>query len=440
MKLNATTLRWLHNERYINFKHADQCESKVLHKKEFYETTKEVAASCTQIEHTTVRRKFLKNNYALCETGDYLRLTWRDKQGIHQRYTNFRDDKRNDSDKKKGQVITEVKSDFKQRTGTSFNDAFGTTPQYFKRCVPGLFHYDAYGDGKVRKMCKVTKYDFTSFFASCAQGTLPDANSQVLKEGVVKPTAEYPFAFYVRSGFVAEYGKYDTREWYNTDFGEVFFKSPSRKYTVNPSPEEGETTILMKASTQTLDPEMMAYYEAKANAPKDSDERKEAKEVLLKLVGQFEQNDLKRYLSNPYAHLAAVIKARAVWRMLTLINKIGKDNVLQVIVDGILWQNLENRHFEDKEEFLGSLKLEATNAVCTFKGHNQYVLKKPDGTYDISHQGYDVNVDDIDITHWERSKHISLRESIRNLGVNIEQLTPWFDEKDFFEAVREGLV
>ena len=414
MKLNSTTRKWLHNEKYVRFKSKLHVKDSIkLSKKEFFSAIQELLPNSNQITHTTVRTCFKEGCFALSEKGQYLRLTWRDKQGYHQRYTNFKDDNKNKG--RSYNALAKVMRDFKKRTNVTFKEAFGTTEQYFKRCVIGLFHYDnpLYYNSK---LFHIGKLDFSSHFPSCACGLLPDANTAIEVEGIVEPTEEYPFAFY-KSGFVAEYNKYNTRDWYGSIYRKALFESEERVYKINADIEE--STILMKASSYNINEEMMYYYNQKLSLPKGSEERDEAKLVLLKIIGQLEMNDYSNYRKYPYAHLAAIIKARAVAKMLKLIERVGEENVVQIIVDGLLFIN-PGLHLGDKTEHLGSLQEEFYQAYGKFKGHNQYVLME--GTkMDICHAGYDIDIGP-DISKWKRSPVMHLKESIEDKGVYIEDL------------------
>lgn len=417
--MNNTALKWMHNEKYIRFK-SDRYvnDSRKISKKEFYSSIKALLNDYKQITHTTIKSCFKVGNFALTEKGAYLRLTWRDNKGFHQRYTNFKDDNKNKSNNTNALGI--VIKDFNKRNNISFNKAFGSTEQCFKRCVIGLFHYDnpLYHTNTINRLTNVGKLDFSSHFPSCACGLLPDANTAIKVNGIVEPTVEYPFAFYINSGFVAEYKQYNTRDWYDTVYSDSLFKGEGRIYKVHPEIEE--VTILMKASKYNIEPEMMYYYEQKLTLLKGSKERDDAKLVLLKIIGQLEMNDSKNYIKYPYAHLAAIIKARAVAKMLKLIDKVGEDNVVQIIVDGLIFRNDNKLHLGDKTEYLGSLQEEFFQAYGKFRGHNQYVLQENNKT-DICHASYDIDIG-IDISKWKRSPQIHLKESISDLNIEIEDL------------------
>lgn len=428
MKLNPVTIEFFHKRKYVNFKSKSQVDdSQVTVKKDFYNQLKELKEKgFTQIEHTTIKRNFKINNFALTEKGHYLRLTWRDKEGFHQRYTNFKDDSKNN--RNRTPVFQEFTKMFKDNNNIKFNEAFGNVPQDFKRCVPGLFHYDNPNyvlPGLINTVMSVGKLDFSSHFPGCACGLMPDANTSMRIEGYAEPTKEYPFAFYIKSGFVAEYGEYNSRDWYYTKYKTNLFESEDRKFIVKPVSKEEEITILMKPAQYILDAEMQYYYDKKSKCTKGTEEYEEAKIILLKIVGMLEMNDPKEYNNRPYAHLAAVIKARAIHKMLKLIERVGDKNVISVIVDGLIFNNRARKHYADKFEYIGSLKEEAFNALGHFKGHNQYVLSE-NGVIDIAHAGYDINVNQPDMRKWRKSPAVHIRDMItEELKIEIEDLNTY---------------
>lgn len=421
-KLNPIAQEAVHELMYVRFK-GKGVENAKVKKKEFYDTLKKIKEKdMIQIPHTTIRAKFKEGCYALSEAGNYFRLTWKDESGYHQRYTNFKDDAKNRKDGSR--PFKDLSCKFLKRTGKTLREAFGRSPQSMKKCVPGLFHWDS-EEMEDSIWASVGKLDFSSHFPACACGALPDASTAIKVKGKAKPTEEYRFAFYVKSGFVAEYGEYDTSEWLNTKYRKAIFESEGKaktRFRITPVDESEEETVLMKASECRLDDEMKGYYAAKLNAPKGSKERDDAKLALLKIVGMMEMNDERQYNEKPFAHIAAVTKARAIKKMLDLMKKIGEKNVISVIVDGVIFDNKKGIMLGDKEEFLGSIKEERHQAVARFRGHNQYVLKE-NGDTDKCHAGFDINVESDDPRDWKRSPAIDLRGSIQNeLKMNIENL------------------
>ena len=419
MKLNPIAVKYIHDLTYINFKSKKYIQdNKVVSKSEFYETVKDLKESgYQQIAHTTISSKYKRMCFVLSEKVNHLRLTWKDGKGkYHQRYTNFKDDSKNKRDKIN--VFKDFRSRFEEQYNVKLSKAFGKTEQLYKRCVPGLFHYD--NPEYINGICvKTGKLDFSSHFPSCACGTLPNANESKVIDGYAEPTEEYPFAFYINSGFIAEYNKYNTRDWFNTRYGKNLFDNSTRKFPVNPKAKE--ITVLMKASEYHLDELMNHYYQLKLKCQKGTEEYQEAKTALLKLVGMLEMNSPTMYMSRPYAHLAAVIKSRAIYKMLKLIENVGESRVISVIVDGLIFNNSKGLHLGDKTEFLGSLKEETYQALGRFKRHNQYVITEGEEVI-IAHAGYDINIDNLDMNTWGKSPAVHIKEVLNEINVQIEDL------------------
>ena len=166
---------------------------------------------------------------------------------------------------------------------------------------------------------------------------------------------------------------------------------------------------------------MNHYYQLKLKCQKGTEEYQEAKTALLKLVGMLEMNSPTMYMSRPYAHLAAVIKSRAIYKMLKLIENVGESRVISVIVDGLIFNNSKGLHLGDKTEFLGSLKEESYQALGRFRRHNQYVITEGEEVI-IAHAGYDINIDSQDMNTWGKSPAVHIKEVLNEINVQIEDL------------------
>lgn len=170
----------------------------------------------------------------------------------------------------------------------------------------------------------------------------------------------------------------------------------------------------MKPAKFNLNKQLEELYEVKLNCVKGSPEYEEAKLTMLKLVGKFEMNEERYYKSNPYAHLAAIIKGRAIQRMIDVINKVGRDNVIQIIVDGLIYLNPLGKKIGDDKEYLGSLKQEFIRANGQFRLHNQYILEE-DGVVAECHAGFDLNIESMDINKWAASSSVKFNAKLREL-------------------------
>ena len=422
MKDLKTVTKWVNKLKYVNFKEED---TRKVRKNEFKSIIEDISKSYLQIKHTTKKSLFKVGCFTYARKDNYLILCYRDKKGFHKRYTNYRDDAKNEV---REHGTRTLKDDFRKRVGITMTKAFGKTPQYFKRCVPGLFQWDnpMYQSNNIVTVRHAGKLDISSCYPSCACGKLPDATQTKTVGGIVNPNAEYPFAFYINSGFVAEYDGTVVKNSYMIykQFSKIW-NNNERLYPVFPEKyNEQETTVLMKASPYTLEPEMIEYYNIKQKYDKDSKEREIAKLLLLKVIGQMEQNGKTAYENNPFAHIAAVIKTRALFKMLDLMYEVGLENTIQVIVDGLLFDNVNKKHYGDKEEFLGSVKEEVFEGYCQIRGHGCYLITDNDSGEILQkrHQGFDLNLDD-QISKWRKSPIVSLFKWIKEcLGLVAEEL------------------
>lgn len=361
------------------------------------------------MNHVTLKKELLKKKYTLTRyNGNYFYLFYKDAKGFLKSFkTHALDDLKNQQGATN--ELTIFKQEFKEINGKSFLEAFGRSSHDWKQYVPGLFHADnpIFLD---RKINKVGKVDFSSHFVACSLGRLPDANSAIILDHYEEPNEEYPFAFYPSSHHIAEYQTFDSRSWMKDWSAVKSLWKPENDYNA-----KDEVTILMKPSEFTLDKQLLKLYEVKRNCVKGSPEYQLAKLTMLKMIGKFEQNDPKFYNSNPYAHIAAIVKGRAIQRMIEVIDRIGKENVMQVIVDGLIYSNLKGIALGDDTEKLGSLKQEFLKANCQMRRHNQYILEE-DGVIDKCHAGLDVNIESNNIKDWKASGNETFRHKLEALS------------------------
>lgn len=381
-----------HNKRYVNYR--KEANKKRLTKDALEAKLEDLVSQgyiCTP--HSTIRTNIKPMTYSLCYNDRNIALTTYDGQEYNWYTTNYHDDAKN---KDTGTSFSQFRADFKMRTGKTMTQAFGATPQAMKICCPQPLYYRNPLYPKNRWLKHVKKEDFSSHYPSNALGYLPDASTAKEIPGRVKPDEIYRFAFYIKSGHVAEYGRFDSHDYLYPI--EIFSAKTTRvrdfptAYNIS---DDDEITILMKASDYNLDPEMQAAYDKKNNSPKDSKDYKQAKLFMLKFIGQLEQCNPVIYLGYPYAHIAAVIKWRANIKTFNTLKAIGEDKIIQVCVDGFIHKGNTQG---GKEKALGNLITEFDDAQFIQRGLNQYILKQGDKE-DRKSAGLDVNIDDDDITH-----------------------------------------
>lgn len=283
-------------------------------------------------------------------------------------------------------ALTKIKEHFRNHQNSSFKTCFGTVDKNILRCVPKQLYWSKKGHYEG----SVSSIDFSSQYPAQLCGILPDSHTAVVKEGTVKPSKEYPFAFYVNSGHLAIYKELDTHTWlFNTrfEFKDLFRTKTYRTFddTFHPIPPEEDVTILMKAAKKTLKDEIEYFYNIKQTYPKDSQEYVEAKLVLNAAIGQMHR---KLYTRDKYAHLAAVAIARANQSMLNLVidMDIPVEDIIQIQIDGILYKT--DKVYGLDKECLGKPFQEAINRPCRWESLGCYMIQLEDGSYKIKNQGY----------------------------------------------------
>ena len=405
--------------------HIRSRDAETLTQDDFYDKVKTLTnLGYKQIKHVLLKADIKKKQYILTKyKKKYFYLVYKDEKGdIYLYKTHSIDDAKNKQTDHS--ELTRFKKSFKEEHNISFKENFGSTPYEYKRYVPGLFHWD--NVEIVNKQTtqlvrdKIGKVDFSSHFIACSLGELPDAKTAITVDKYVKPTEEYPFAFYPDTHNIAEYNNFDTHElrekWKPTD--EEFKANRNIALWKPENNYDGidTKTILMKKAQYTLDDLLQPLYQNKKNSVKGTVEYEEAKLLMLKMVGKFEMTDPLWYISNPYAHLAAIIKGRAIKRMDEVIDRIGgKMNVIEVIVDGLIYKNYKKEVIGDKEEYLGSLKQEMVCGKGTFRAHNQYVLKE--GRNKIKcHAGFDTNIESDNIDDWIASDKVNFGKRLAKLS------------------------
>lgn len=285
---------------------------------------------------------------------------------------------------------------FKELNGVTERQAFGYSEPALNKCVPKQLYY-LNQRWVNKKICCAGKADFSSHYPASICGRLPNWDKRVRIEGTVKPSEEYPFAFYTRSGHLAEYRTFDTHYWRDEELsGDLF----GRNYT-KVAPEE-DVTMLCPASEYTLDSTVKFLYNKKQLG--ESIDGMLAKTVLVSSIGY---KHLRSALNtrNRLYHLAAVCIARANQKMIDLFNTCPK-NVLQIVVDGIIYMGPHAIGQQKRE--LGALHQELTDQSFIMRGINQYMfIDRVSGVCTCyAHSGCDFNISTTrleDIKLWQRT-------------------------------------
>ena len=322
-----------------------------------------------------------KNAYSFTKKENYLNLYVIENGRKLVYTTNNFDNTKNSLNDTGTKAIQELTKKFKERTNLTFCKAFGTCSEDIKKCVPKQFVFTnkLYLNKKLRNISSI---DGCSWYPAHMRKTLPTAKSSITVSGTVLPTAEYPFAFYIKSGHSAEYKEYDTHEWVDSVFAPALFVN--LEYIKNVKPED-DITVLMKSSGYDLKEEYEYFYALRKT-------NEEAKLVMNASIGMLHKKNYKDY---KYAHLAVVALARANNDHLKMIEKIGAFNIVHICVDGIIYKG--NAVYGEKDKSLGVYHQEFVNCEGFIRGLNAYIIQKNGLNVKIKHGAYNKNSDGTDI-------------------------------------------
>lgn len=284
-----------------------------------------------------------------------------------------------------------IKETFEEIEGKRMRDVFGTTSSDdLMNNVPKPLYFIRKGMEFIN-LGGVKCIDMTSMYPSCAGGLLPTTKGMKELSGRVKPTAEYPFAFYLKSGHTAEYGVFDTHDYYDrhkvdAELGERLINTEyGPKY--KPVADDDEITWLMKPAEFGLE-RLFGYFYEKRTTATDEYEKTTCKFVMNAGIGTFHRNPAHRYGNKQgqslkgYYHLAAIIKGRANQKMIEAYKKVSTDGnlVLQMIVDSIIYQQYNKDNMGIPTKKMGEFHIECENAIYRSNGNiNQYVIADANG-------------------------------------------------------------
>lgn len=296
--------------------------------------------------------------YSIREIGKYMYLYFVVKNEGPQMYiVNSKDPTKNTKNHLKGSECIEMFEDkFKEQSSTTLIKAFGTVDETFKRNICKGFYYVKYGSQY--SYC-ASSIDASSQYPSGLYGLLPDSHTQIKVEGRVKPTADYPFAYY-SSGHIAIYNEFDSHDWLSHKLSPYLFRLKGDYQLLN----NDDYTILMKPSKYTLNDVWQYFFDNRAEHP-------EYKDVMNETIGMMHTN---YYKTRKFAHLAAIAIARGNNKILKMVDKIGVNNILHICVDGIIYEG--NKVYGIEEKLIGQFKQEFVDCVIRINGANSYIAMK----------------------------------------------------------------
>ena len=340
----------------------------------------------------TRRLSYTNNTYRLERKGDWYTIYLYD----HGDYFVYSSNDFNDDCNKRAAGRTDIQFDnkFRELNNISLRKAFGFVPKEFKRNISKSFYY--MNENLKNYIVTASSIDASSQYPSGCLGKLPDSHTMIIKKGIVKPTEEYPFVFY-KSGHLAIYNELDTHEFTNDPmFGKCLIRCDKDQYPLLHLKEDEEESYLMKASKYTMDSTWEYFYNIKNNKDDNSDEYEQAKLIMNSTIGQWHRKDDRSKTSGllydngksyQLAHIAAIAIARGNKKILDKAKEIGKQLVLHICVDGIIY--LGDKEYGQKEKELGKFKQEFTGCDFRMTGMNVYAAEKDNIPVKFKHGSYD---------------------------------------------------
>lgn len=334
-----------------------------------------------------------------------------DEEGKQKHYFVLAKSKEKAESKQQGKKCRAAVKEALKASGVNLNleEIYGQTKEDFKRCIPKSFFYQNWRVlGKV--LHHVSAIDASSQYPSGSIGKLPTTLGAKAFKGTVKPTEDYPFAFYVKSGHMAIHKEFDTHAWLRSDFSASLFRTVDKTKTDKflqdiALKKEDDITILMKAADDdgALGKVMRYFYDKKSSCPKGSQERDEWKLILNSIIGCFHYHDFYNRTPWRFAHLAAVMIARGNAKILRKCDEIGPWNILHIAVDGIIYSGVKD--FSDAERGLGKFDIDPA-LDCDFRmtQSNCYAFFKDGQCVKYKHGAFNKNKDGSEITtptKWE---------------------------------------
>ena len=279
-----------------------------------------------------------------------------------------------------------VSKEFRRNELAGLDAVFGKVDPYFKKFVkPAIIEVDP--RYALQNNYGTYKADFSSAYPAAACGILPDAHTAVTIKGRIKPSQEYPFAFYKKSGHLAEYNRYSSFDWLKTFYGKYIIlhegqtiKDQYDAKTIKIKPDE-EETILMKSAGYGLTKTMKALYNRK----------QESEDIKQSMVAFFGFCQSLKFNHARQAHIVAVVYARHIQKMIdttALLKKAGCVPLMYA-TDSIAWRGAPPTGLCSEKKEIGAFVLEYKNAVLRYKACGVYALQdlKTGDIYLIKHQG-----------------------------------------------------
>ena len=334
------------------------------------EGRKRIKASCKASDY------FFYNTYSVEVKGNYFQIKFCTPENNFVYATNWFDETKNDRDFKGTDAIMLFETKFEELNKTTLRKAYGCVPEEFKRNIPKQF---VYTNIQKKIYLSISSIDGVSQYPSGLCGILPDAHDAVVLDGEFQPTEEYPFAFY-SNGHLAIFNELDTRTWKESPLARCLFRQPNEEWaTLDEKPKY--TTLMKKAAVSMAETWQFFFERRKVD--------KDCKLVMNATIGFFHT---KKYRTRKFAHLAAVTIARGNDKLLKLAEKIGIEKIIQICVDGIIYEGAEVLGGNEKK--LGLFFQEITDCIMRIDALNRYViLNDKNEVVKYCHQGFNFYED-----------------------------------------------
>lgn len=289
---------------------------------------------------------------------------------------------------------------FLEYEGLTIAEAFGeienkdgTTP--FDKCVNSVKYAIYLRDlVKGQKLSNLYKADISSAWPSAICDDLPDLRNSKIEHGRVAPNKDFPIAYYLRSGHIAEFGKYDTHDWKKNYWYQLIEHQSKQNFkpreghktweTFAAIADEDEITVLVPHSKYNLRRPIEEMY-AKKEDKTDIQLSKWYKAMMNSFIGFMRSNEWNR--QRYMGHISALAYARATNRMLVMADILSKEGNTPIYfaIDSIIWVGKSSKLVQPKR--LGAFVLEAAGADGIIVNHGQYYLEKDGKKLLERHQG-----------------------------------------------------
>jgi hypothetical protein len=341
-----------------------------------------------------------------------------------------------------------LSSQFLTRTHYTISEAFGSIKLAGKfsidnstildKCVESTAYAIWLDIGKRGQILDhLYKADIKSSWPSQMVKELPNLHTAVKVAGVVKPTAEYPVVFYLKSGHIAELGKYDTHELKDSYWYHKILKMKRDRcllrgeecISYSQVPDSEEISLCMKYSTFSLEPEIMELFaikEDKTNKQRST----EAKLELNALIGFMRSNAFNfTYMG----HISAVVYARATKFMVDLASHLVEEgNIpLYFAIDSIMWTGHSfSEAVHKKDAKLGDFvyEVEDEKGVYTAQGNyfivdkaGEVILEKHQGTEDDKYKTYNIKTPEQFVQKMKNAK-VRVWDSVNHKSIYVEDI------------------